>query len=236
MILDDTGREPGDARGADTPSGSSAAGGPAPEFDPQYDPAFQRGYQPKPGERAQTRVRDVVPETGTAPFRRTAAGDSAAAGTRTDTRPRPGADAVPVDPFASRADAAALDSLGGDVIEAETIATGEDLAAVAIVPTTLTVGSILERVEVSPRRNPYFLALWIIGGGFIVLGIVLYAVSVYTSYTSGSTYLDLTALVFSQVGWMLAGPLVTIGLATIVALVLLTALRSRPKPPVAEQE
>lgn len=25
-------------------------------FDPRYDPAFQRGYRPQPGERARTRV------------------------------------------------------------------------------------------------------------------------------------------------------------------------------------
>ncbi|MEO7023072.1 MAG: hypothetical protein ABI130_02405, partial [Leifsonia sp.] len=98
-------------------------------------------------------------------------------------------------------------------------------------PATISAASptagILDDVDVSPRRNPYFLALWFLGGGFVALGIVLYAFSVYTSYTTSSAESDLTTLVFSQIGWMLAGPLVTVGLATIVSLVLLAALSSR---------
>jgi hypothetical protein len=127
----------------------------------------------------------------------------------------------------------------GDLTESEPAAALDGFGTVPRTDTAVVVtgASILDRADVSPRRNPYFLALWILGGGFVVLGIVLYAISVYTSYTTSSTDLqDVTTLVFSQIGWMLAGPLVTVGLATIVALVLLTALRSRKRRSVAGEQ
>ncbi|MFF1876876.1 hypothetical protein [Leifsonia sp. NPDC058230] len=224
MILDETSREPGDPRGADTPREQPPASGSNPDIDPNYDPAFQRGYRPQPGERLGTRVRNA-PATGTSPYRRPVVDDEPAAA------PLPTADR-----------GMDRDLLGEPetedplAVQFETFNSEGEPAVAAAEPVSIAVGSILDRVDVSPRRNPFFLALWILGGGFIVLGIVLYAVSVYTSYTASSTELDLTTLVFSQIGWMLAGPLVTVGLATIVALVLLTALRSRPKTPSPERD
>jgi hypothetical protein len=68
-------------------------------------------------------------------------------------------------------------------------------------------------------------------GGFVVLGVVLYSVSVSLSYAGPTPSTDVGALVLSQLGWMLAGPLITIGLATIVALLFLTALAGRRRRP-----
>jgi hypothetical protein len=237
MILDETGREPGDAHGAEAPREPSLPSGAGPDIDPNYDPAFQRGYRPRPGERPRTRLRDGAPAADTSPFRRSVAGDEPRVTpfALTDRDVRPDLDRNPdlvaepePEPEPEFADplVAQLEALGVDTRPAFSGAE----------PAPIVVGSILDRVDVSPRRNPFFLVLWVLGGGFVVLGIVLYAVSVYTSYTSSSTELDLTTLVFSQIGWMLAGPLVTVGLATIVSLVLLTALRSRPKAPTAERD
>jgi hypothetical protein len=233
MILDETGREPGEAGGADAPREPAPTGGTGPDIDPHYDPAFQRGYRPRPGERPRTRIRDDAQAVDTSAYRRPAAGDEPTvipfASTDRDVRPDRVADPEAAYPEPSDPLAAQLEALNVDI---EPAASADEPAPVAVG----TVGSILDRVDVSPRRNPFFLTLWILGGGFVVLGIVLYAVSVYTSYTSSSTELDLTTLVFSQIGWMLAGPLVTVGLATIVSLVLLTALRSRPRVPDAERD
>jgi hypothetical protein len=60
-----------------------------------------------------------------------------------------------------------------------------------------------------------------------VLGIVLYALSVSISYAGPTPGSDVGSLVFAQLGWMLAGPLVTTGLLTLVALLFLTALSGR---------
>jgi hypothetical protein len=203
---------------------SEAATGPASEpFDPNYDPAFQRGYTPHPGEGRRTRPRNAADDS---PYRRPT---SAAA---SDAHDGP---AAPAHTTASPDTAFGDDTLDAGVLErfSESEAQSEpepyratDRAGSAVV---ITGASILDRAEISPRRNPYFLALWIMGGGFVVLGIVLYAVSVYTSYTSTTDAQDVSTLVFSQVGWMLAGPLVTVGLGTIVALVLLTALRTHAR-------
>ena len=69
----------------------------------------------------------------------------------------------------------------------------------------------------------------------VVLGIVLYSVSVSLSYSAATPSSDVGTLVISQLGWMLAGPLITIGLATLVALLFLTALAGRrPTPSAAD--
>jgi heme/copper-type cytochrome/quinol oxidase subunit 2 len=89
---------------------------------------------------------------------------------------------------------------------------------------------LLAGVETAPRRNRYFLALWVMAIGFVALGILLYVMSVATSYTTTNTNgSDVVQLVFSQLGWMLAAPLITVGLLTVVVLVLIQALRPRPR-------
>jgi hypothetical protein len=97
-------------------------------------------------------------------------------------------------------------------------------------PVPAPVPGFLDRIDTSPRTNRRVLALWIIGAGFVVLGIGLYVVSVFTSYTNPTPNSDVSGLVFSQLGWMLAGPLVTVGLATLVTMTLLTAFTARRGP------
>lgn len=170
-------------------------------FDPRFDPAFQRGYQPRPGERSQTRVRSDAPDS------------------------------------AYRRPSSVLPAASGEVAEPESVPAPERVAApVADLglppqPAPLVTGpGLLDRLEPNPRRNPVMLALWLVGAGFVVLGIVLYCVSVTSSYNGPTPSTDVTALVFAQLGWMLAGPLITVGLLTIVGLLFLTALVGRRSP------
>jgi hypothetical protein len=246
MILDETGRDAGDAGSGDPrPEASrhdSGAGQGDSDFDPRFDPAFQRGYQPRPGEHARTRMRSAAPAHDESSFRRPANTTAPDAGGAMSAYRRASAES----PVRSAPES---DELSGDAgvadelreagprfvpdpltVELEAYRAAESAGASGL-SSSATRASFLDDIDVSPRRNPYFLALWLIGGGFVVLGIVLYVVSVYTSYSASSTASqDATSLVFSQIGWMLAGPLITVGLATLVALVLLSALKSRRAP------
>lgn len=181
-------------------------------IDPRYDPQFQRGYRPQPGERARTRLR-AAPEASVA----------------TEDDRREEEDRAPVE-------AASLSIAPVDVPRVTPAARppaepGLDRAYASPAPAPSSVPSsaagILDRLELSPRRNPLMLALWLVSGGFVVLGIVLYSVSVSLSYTGSTPSTDVGSLVISQLGWMLAGPLITVGLLTLVALLFLTALAGR---------
>ncbi len=186
-------------------------------IDPRFDPAFQRGYKPKPGETAHKRVKP-------------------ASGQTTVT-----AQAVPT-PVARPAES--LSAVSDEVVwaddepELEQVTTptppagqAESLETAAMVyDYREDAPALLAQIETAPRRNPYFLALWIMAIGFIVLAIFLYVMSVVSSYSGTSTNgADVFQLVFSQLGWMLATPLITVGLATLVLLVLIQALRHRSR-------
>jgi hypothetical protein len=175
-------------------------GGRSGGFDPRYDPAFQRGYQPRPGEQAQTRVRADAPDSA---YRRPSS-----------LLPRPEEDIEP-EPMQEPALPVSVPDL--------------DLPPQPASPPT-AAPSLLDRLDTSPRRNPFMLALWLVGIGLVVLGIVLYSVSVTASYNGPTPSTDVTGLVFAQLGWMLAGPLITVGLLTIVGLLFLTALAGRRAP------
>jgi hypothetical protein len=229
------------------------------DFDPRYDPEFQRGYRPQPGERARTRVRDVAtrPETAadtavnttanTAAARRPAAGTAAATALeRPSQRPvehtPPAPQPVPFADAPASSAVVAPDSWETEVereravIERERgTAQPSDVVAYGDVAPEFTParrGGILDAVDFSPRRNRAVLILWLVGAGLVALGVVLYVMSVFTSYTNPTSSADVTGLVFSQLGWMLAGPLITVGLATLVVLLGLTLLAShRPAQP-----
>lgn len=181
-------------------------------FDPRYDPAFQRGYRQQPGERPHTRV-------------------------RADARTQP-APAIATDreaEYAAEYDAARHYEAPGLPSRAEPQAASADevlapAAALQQAQRSDAVGSILDRLDLSPRRNPLMLALWLVAGGFVVVGVVIYSVSVSLSYSGATQSSDIGSLVITQLGWMLAGPLITIGLATLVALLFLTALVGRRTP------
>ena len=73
MTLDESGRDAGDAGGdprADASRHDAGRGQADADFDPRYDPAFQRGYQPRPGERPRTQLRSATPAREQSPFRR----------------------------------------------------------------------------------------------------------------------------------------------------------------------
>ena len=198
---------------ADERDDSGQAGG----FDPRFDPAFQRGYQPQAGERPRTRVRADAPDSA---FRRPSSL------LRTREEPAPAAPSEPLTPY----EEAALSLDEGRTAAPERI----DGGAAAGPGVVVASAGMLSTLELNPRRNPFILALWLIGGGFVVLGIVLYSLSVTSSYSGPTPSTDVGALVFAQLGWMLAGPLITVGLLTMVALLFLTALagrRVRPAEP-----
>jgi hypothetical protein len=183
-----------------------ADGGRPGGFDPRFDPAFQRGYQPRPGERPQTRVRSDAPD----------------AGYRQPSSLLPARDERPpaADPLAAVEAAVPFD----DGPAAQVAGT------VAAAPESWTVVEPAGRwggIELNPRRNPFVLALWLVGAGCVVLGILLYCVSVVSSYNGPTPSTDVGALVFAQLGWMFAGPLITVGLLTLVGLLFLSALANR---------
>ncbi|MDN4613774.1 hypothetical protein P5G50_04840 [Leifsonia sp. F6_8S_P_1B] len=173
----------------------SRAGG----FDPRYDPAFQRGYTPRPGEVARTRTR--------------------APGSRSTAAARPRR-------WDGDDDRARYDDRDGffDGGNDEQPAVAEAAPAGAPVVFAAPAPGLLDRLDISPRRNRWMLALWLVGAGFVVLGIVFYCISVSISYAGPAPGGDVGSLVIAQLGWMLAAPLVTVGLLTLVALLFLTAL------------
>lgn len=172
-------------------------------FDPRYDPSFQRGYQPQPGERAQTRVRADAPDSA---YRRPSSLLQHPGQTDDDDFPP------------------------ADVRTALVREPEAALEPVSTSPAYVVGQGALARLDVSPRRNPLILALWIVGGGFVLLGIVLYCISVTSSYSGPTPSSDVGSLVFAQLGWMLAGPLITVGLLTLVGLLFLNALAGRRAP------
>ncbi len=178
------------------------------DIDPRFDPAFQRGYKPKPGERSRTHVRppqQVTTPPGVAPALPRPVSPASDEVPWPDDEPEP--EVVPP--------AFVVEVVPGAAVE-------QDFAAEGV--------NILAGVETTPRRNRYFLALWVMGIGFVALGILLYVMSVATSYTTTNTSgSDVVQLVFSQLGWMLAAPLITVGLLTLVVLVLIQALRPRTR-------
>ena len=183
-------------------------------FDPRYDPQFQRGYRPQPGERARTRLRAD-------PASAVATGDERETDERSTVEPV----ALTIAPAPVPRSAPAM--LGVQPPAAGGADPDREAARAYAAPAPAPTASILDRLDLSPRRNPLMLALWLVAGGFVVLGIVLYSVSVSLSYTGSTPSTDVGSLVISQLGWMLAGPLITVGLITLVGLLFLTALAGR---------
>jgi len=190
---------------------SGRAGG----FDPRFDPSFQRGYQPQPGERPRTRVRGDAPDSA---YRR-----PSSLLQRPDARPEVVGPPPAVEYEPEQALTVAPAALTSEADHALETAGFADSAIVVRGPGPLA------RLDLSPRRNPLILTLWIVGAGFVVLGIVLYCISVTSSYNGPTPSSDVGSLVFAQLGWMLAGPLITVGLLTLVGLLFLTALAG-PRP------
>ncbi|MGO4595891.1 hypothetical protein AB4Z18_18915 [Leifsonia sp. 2TAF2] len=200
-------------------------------FDPRYDATFQRGYQPQPGERPRTRVRADAPD---AAYRRPS---SLLRGREAPAAPATAAPAEPVSPYEMASLALADDratTVGDDPSAYASPSTASPDYTPGYGPGEAAAGApaaagpgFWDRLELDPRRNPIVLALWLVGGGFVLLGIVLYCISVTSSYSGPTPSTDVGSLVFAQLGWMLASPLITVGLLTLVGLLFLTAVAGR---------
>jgi hypothetical protein len=178
-------------------------------FDPRFDPAFQRGYRPKAGDtmRVERRPAPERKETAQPP----------------QAQPqRPAEPKAPIQPQPRRSEP----TLATVKVEPPEPADDPGLEQ----PTAEDWGDEGARSPLATAalsRNRYVLALWIIGAGSIVLGVVLYLLSATMSMsTSGSGGGDQFQMALYQLGWVFATPLVTVGLATIVGLLFLSAVRS----------
>ncbi|MDQ1574980.1 MAG: hypothetical protein QOH55_130 [Microbacteriaceae bacterium] len=176
-------------------------------LDPRFDPAFQRGYQPRAGE-------FIRVERRPAPEAMKPAHQQQVSEPRQSTQPpqrgaeattSPSANVVHEESVHATApeQAATVEDWGGDD------ATGDP------------------RVTATPPRNPYIVALWIVGVGSVVLGLVLYILSATSGLATSSASTDQFQMLIFQLGWVFATPLVTVGLLTIVGLLFLSAARPR---------
>jgi hypothetical protein len=181
-----------------------------PPIDPRYDPRFQRGYQAADAAPA--------PRASTSGVRPTSSGrraqrDAALA----EPAPEPDRPALP---------------------DGATASAGAALAETPATPPA-PQGSAGPEPEVeyhgpAPRRsNPWLVALWAIGVGFVVLGVgmivVVQSINQTTVYAT-SGYGDPTPkmfIIFMNVAYSASGPLITVGLGTIVALLFQRALGRR---------
>ncbi|MEO8907517.1 MAG: hypothetical protein ABI310_05505 [Microbacteriaceae bacterium] len=83
----------------------------------------------------------------------------------------------------------------------------------------------------APRSNPYLTALWILGIAFIAIGIGAQFWAQNSTAGSGYDPAHGTPLVgvLASLAYSLGGPLITVGLATVVGLLFLAAVRFRPR-------
>jgi hypothetical protein len=211
-------------------------------FDPRFDPAFQRGYKPKPGsvERTKlpvaspapqqpTRSNAVAPQLSPEPVRlnpgqptgsdtghRTpanpgsevagvrSAGSSSVAGTIGGSRPAAG-----VGNASSYRDPGSVDDDGAGLAERD-----------ALYPDVSP-----EVFADTPTRNPYIVALWTIGIGLTLVGLGILASAVYALVAS--TPIVAYDRTMDELGIYTSTPLITVGLATIVGLLFVSAIRRR---------
>jgi hypothetical protein len=173
-------------------------------IDPRFDPAFQRGYRPEP---------DIVTTAQQPPVRMPAV-----------LRPASG---IRENAPAERAsEDASVEPPGG----AEPTADGEPQG------TEPSPDDETPNVQLRPpRANPYLTALWIIGIGFVVVGIAtqFWARTTIMSFSyqpGGGTSVDAVLL---NLTYSVGVPMITMGLATIVGLLFLLAVRhgGRPRRP-----
>ncbi|MGO4692416.1 hypothetical protein [Glaciibacter sp. 2TAF33] len=94
-----------------------------------------------------------------------------------------------------------------------------------------------QTVAAWPRRNPYLRALWVVGVGLILggLGLAWQATASSTDYSYSGGEMPLEMLL-RQLLWVLIPPMVTVGIATIVALVFWEAAHWRAADPHTEKQ
>jgi hypothetical protein len=172
-------------------------------FDPRFDPAFQRGYRPKVGDAMRVERRPAPqPKQPDEPRQ-------AEAPPAPPVPPARVTQVVPREPTIAPGTEQASTGQGGAGEWGDDDATGDT------------------RVPAAPSRNPYILTLWIVGIGFVVLGLALYVVSTMSGLSPSSSGDDPFQILLHQLGWVFATPLVTVGLATIIGLLFMAATRPR---------
>ena len=199
----------------------TGGGGAQERFDPRYDPAFQRGYRADSSARARS---------GRASRERAAKEERVG-------REERGVDAHPAAPRERESmpreraprERAPLASAPREPAPREPVP--REPAPVASDP--LDAGGAsdgeLQRFQPPRRGNPYIVALWIIGVGLVVTAVSFQAWaqshSTAISYNSADGVPLMAVLL--NLAYALSGPLVTVGLGTIVGLLFLSAVRRR---------
>ncbi|KQV06481.1 hypothetical protein [Leifsonia sp. Root112D2] len=173
------------------------------DIDPRYDPAFQRGYQ---GPAAED------------PRRRGAASEPAG-----PSEQAPAA-AVPMtqDPVAREAHSSVppRSETDLDLDDAGTDACGTEIAAAP-----------LRDGRPPLRTNPYAYALGVMGVLFVIGGIGIEGTTTYSSLSgqNGFSAPGVSSMIMQNVSYVLAGPLITVGLAILAGLVFLAGSRWRSR-------
>ena len=189
-----------------------------PHFDPRFDPAFQRGYKPKPGEAVRVRQPRAVEPAPEAPSRAEPGAASRSAPIQSSRmRGQPSRRTVEPDPLGiERAHLAAI-------AEAE-LASYDPPTLQAPQERFDEAESLQVQVETEPAVNVFVIVLWLIAGIFTVVGTILLISAVYALVTSSP--INAFDRTMDELGIYLSAPLLTVGLGTAVGLLFLSAVRS----------
>jgi hypothetical protein len=167
-------------------------------IDSRYDPRFQRGYDAE-----RHGVTRPSPETDRPVF-----SSSLKATATSPTRALPDAEPVP-----RRAAPQAGDVAPADTPPSPARQSGETSAALS--------------PAASDGRNPFLIALWIVSAAFVVIGIV-FIVQAAQNPTARFVASVAVGDVFARTAWTVAPICVTVGMAGLIALTLVHAVRWRP--------
>ena len=221
-------------------------------FDPRFDPAFQRGYKPKPGsvERTKSPVASPAPSQ---PTRSNAVAQQISPepvrlnpgqparsdpGQRSPVNPRPANPGPEVTgPEVTGVRSAGSSSVAGPIGGSRPVAAGGNASSYrdpgsfddeSAGPDELDAVYVDASPEVfadTPTRNPYIVALWTIGIGLTLVGLGILASAVYALVAS--TPIVAYDRTMDELGIYTSTPLITVGLATIVGLLFVSAVRRR---------
>lgn len=201
----------------------------APKFDPRFDPAFQRGFKAgrRPASASASGASGSVADRSAKQSAADRPGSPRAEARVTAQLPvdRPAPQTViepagivsPLSPVVTGAQGAPADpDLDFDGADYRSRANSDSLDSYSEIRGGIT--------EPAPEaRNPYFIALWIVGVALTVGGLAMLAASVYALVASSPIVAyDRT---MDELGIYISTPLMTVGLATVVALLVIAGLR-----------
>jgi hypothetical protein len=194
-----------------------ATGGDAPEsIDPRYNPVFQRGYRGDVRRSLRAGVGRGERESGAQRVQREMPRPVSRPGSQPISRPLSNGEHAPDAPDAPMA--------GTDRRERES---GSTTPNVDDDPSVDDEGA--ERYLPPPSTNPYVVALWVIGIALSVCGVLVQwwaQLSQFSGAFSVQNGVPLRVLLVSLANTV-SGPMITVGMATIVGLIFMAATRSR---------